>query len=160
LEQILLAPFRFLIGIGYDRGICLIEDAPNNMNGQQYADIINDKQFEPCLGRNRTILQDNCPVQNSAIAREAFKNNNIKLFSIPMRSPDINIIENLFHSIKRDLRKQAIDRGIVKESKQQLRQRVCKLLAEYPCKKINKLVDSLPKRVAQLKTTKGNRLKY
>lgn len=138
----------------------MLEDVPQSMNGQQYADIINGGAFEPGLGEDRTILQDNCPVHNSAKAKGAFSENNISLFPIPPRSPDLNIIENMFNFVKKDLRQDALKLQLTRESKEEFKQRIRRKLGSYSPSRVNKLVDSLPRRISQLIASKGNRLKY
>jgi transposase len=151
---------RLLIGIGYNKKVCLRVVAPHRMNGQQYADLINKKHFNKGLGPSRTIIQDNDPVQNSALACKAFKKQKIKLFPIPARSPDVNVIENLFHIAKKHLNKDALSNQLHVESEEEFLERIGAFLDNYPISKINKLVDSLPRRINQLITTKGKRLKY
>lgn len=130
------------------------------MGGEDFGNIVNTKILNPHLYPTRKVVQDNCPVQNSAAARKAFSRQKIKLVAIPSKSPDINIIENFFNTSKTMLEKQAIERGITKESRGQFTLRVEQLLSSFSTSSINKLIDSLPNRMDLLIKNKGIRLRY
>ena len=138
----------------------MVEKVPRKMLGADYAAIINDKAFEPSLGPDRTILQDNCPVQNCNLAKDAFAAANITRFSIPARSPDLNVIENMFNQIRPILRKEAIEQQITCESMQAFTQRITRALGRFSVTRINNLIDSYPKRIDHVIFGKGNRIKY
>ena len=93
-------------------------------------------------------------------ARVAFGRKKIDLFPIPPRSPDINIIENLFNAAKRKLSNEAKDRGLRVETLDDFKQRIESMLENFPNEYINNLIDSLPKRTKSIIATKGIRLKY
>ena len=130
------------------------------MVGEDFAEIINSKVYNKHLRPSRRIIQDNDPVQNSAPARAAFSRQKIKLEKIPSKSPDINVIENLFNSTKKLLAAQAIDQHITHESKAEYATWIENLLASYSVDKVNKLIDSLPNRMELLVKNKGIRLRY
>lgn len=147
---------KFLVGISHEIGVALVEKVPQGMIGEDYARIIRKGAF----GRDRLILQDNCPVQNSKKAQTAFATKQIRLFSIPAKSPDLNIIENLFNQMKAKLRKGVIKNKITKESKDEFAERCFNELENFPIENIRKLVDSYPKRINQVIAGHGDRLKY
>lgn len=151
---------RFLVAIGYDKGVVAVEPVPSGMDGTHWASMINSKIYNKHLNKQRTIVQDNDPVQNCKLGIKAFCRQKIKLQSIPPKSPDINVIENLFNTAKRILGKQALDQQLTKESRYQLSERIKDLLMSYSIKRINNLIDSLPKRMNLLIEKKGLRLKY
>ena len=47
-----------------------------------------------------------------------------ELLSIPLRSPDLNPMENLFHSVRSDLSQQALSQNITRESYDEFQSRV------------------------------------
>jgi hypothetical protein len=151
---------RFLVGIGHNRGVSMVEDVAPGLNGQKFASIIKHGVFEPGLGEDRTIVQDNCPVQNSKVACKAFTDKNIKRLKIPPRSPDLNAIENLFNQMRPVLRKSTIEKNIMAESKEQFRNRCVQALGHFSLKRINNLIDSYPRRIAAIIKSKGHRTKY
>ena len=119
---------NFIIGISYDRGVVLCERYVGHITGEKYANIIKnhfphalEKSSEP-LGKR--IIQDNCPRQQSKIARQALHDIDAKQMRIPSRSPDINCIENVFAQVATLLSKQAIERRITSESKEQFEARI------------------------------------
>ena len=72
-------------------------------NGRQFARMVRRK-FPAALARSsnpqtKRILQDGCPVQNSAKGRRALARIGAMIFKIPARSPDLNPIENLFSQV-------------------------------------------------------------
>ena len=66
-------------------------------------------------GDSRIWIQDGDPSQNSADARAAMFRARCELLKIPLRSPDLNPIENLFNLASQMLRKHAISLHITKE---------------------------------------------
>lgn len=130
------------------------------MVGKDYASIVNTKIFNKHLAKTRQLIQDNDPVQNSKVARSAFARQKIKLVPIPSKSPDINVIENLFNDSKQQLAKQALQQNITEESRTQFASRIEEMLASYSVNRVNKLVDSLPNRMKLLVQKDGIRLRY
>ena len=56
----------------------------------------------------KRFLMDGCPRQNYIIARRAIENVGGFVFKIPPRSPDLNPIENFFHTFTGRLNNDAI----------------------------------------------------
>jgi hypothetical protein len=151
---------RFLVGISFDKGVTMVKPVPPGMKGPLFAYIIRENTFENGLAESRTILQDNDPVQNSAFALRAFSARRINLFKIPPRSPDINVIENLFHSVKKSLAKQAKQSALTRESMVEFKARVQNTLENFNSRMINNLINSLPKRIDAIIKSNGGRIKY
>jgi len=151
---------RFLVGISYDAGVTLVAKVPEGMNGHYYARMISENHFEGGLKECRRLLQDNDTVQNSKVAQKAFAKKKISLVAIPPRSPDINVIENLFNTAKREQHKMAKDNKIRKETKLAFEERIEGILNAIPTRAVNNLIDSLPKRIDGIIKEKGCRLKY
>lgn len=158
---------KLLVGITHGAGITVCEHIAKDtrLNGNNFAQIIRSGAFEKGLEKSsdpttRMILQDNCPVQNSKVASRAFAEMDISLFEIPARSPDLNCIENLFHQMKQVLRKQAREYNITNESKEAFAARVQEALINFDGTKIDKLIETMPKRINDIILKKGDRLKY
>ena len=69
------------------------------------------------------------------------------MFAIPARSPDLNPIENIFHLIRKELRKEALDFRITQETYAQFCKRVAKKIRSFPVDTINKTIgmyDQIP----------------
>jgi transposase len=106
------------------------------------------------------FIQDGDPSQNSAKARKALNRVGATLLKIPPRSPDINPIENLFNTVKRKLREQAIREQITHETFTQFANRVKTLICNVKISSIDNLIASMPKRMLLIIKGKGNRTKY
>ena len=78
--------------------------------------------------------------QNSGSSRSSFEVIGAKMFSIPPRSPDLNTIENIFHLVKRNLKKQASEKKITYESVEQYAQRIENTFKALDKTLINKII--------------------
>ena len=101
------------------------------------------------------FVQDGDPSQNSAAARKEMKELGVEVHSIPPRSPDINPIENVFHSLDRKLRSEAVEQNITNESYKEFSARV-KSTIENTVEQI----DNMPKRMRDIISVRGERIKY
>ena len=155
---------RFAVAIAHSAGTVICQRVERGMNGSAYALFI-DTRFDTAIARtvkprSRRVLQDNCPVQNSAAARRALQKINVSSFQIPARSPDLNPIENLFNQIRADLQRQAVLCKIVKETEDEFACRVEDTFRNWPVQRIDNLVESMPRRIAMIIKSNGQRLKY
>jgi len=151
---------RYLVGITYDHGITVADEVPAHMNGPFFAQMIRFNHLEPGLTQHRRVLQDNDRVQNSEFVKKKFASKNITLVEIPPRSPDVNVIENLFNQMRGELNKQAKIAKQKKQTMSEFKARVESTLNSYSVLKVNNLIDSLPRRIDALIKGKGTRLKY
>ena len=155
---------NFMVGISYNHGVVLCEQYSGAINGEKMAEIVYssfNNAFEKSIDpRGRRFLQDGCPRQNSKAAREAFESVNALVFKIPSRSPDLNPIENFFHSVSDKLRQQALHNRIEKETFNEFSARVKKTLLEYPAADIDKIIESMDKRIEMVLKARGMRIKY
>ena len=83
-----------------------------------------------------------------------------KLTKIPPRSPDINCIENLFAQVSQELDRQAKDQKIKSETKEEFEARIRKTFMEFPVERIDKLIESMPKRIDEILKNGGKRINY
>ena len=155
---------NFMVGISYGKGVIAIQQYYGQITGAKCARITN-QTLAPAIERSvapraRRILQDGCPRQNAKNALQALKKHKIKVFNIPARSPDLNPIENLFNTAKRKLRRQALDEKIERETFEEFSQRVKEMLLNFPANDIDKIIDSMGKRVDTIIKTGGYRTKY
>ena len=138
------------------------------MTGQTFADFVLanfNKIFKTCNKKRKEgayiWLQDGDKCQNSVVAKKAlgtvYKN---KVQAIPPRSPDLNPIENVFNTVKSSLKKEAIEKSIMKESKVEFEERIRKALFAYSVEKIDKTIESMEGRLKLVKIGRGNRTKY
>lgn len=155
---------NFFVGISYDKGVILCKRYYGTVTGQKFAQIVTDhfpEAFKRSINpKGKRIIQDNCPRQNSKVAKKALWKIHAKLTKIPPRSPDINCIENLFAQVSKELHQQARDQKIFSESKDEFEARIMKTFLEFPVEKINKLIESMPKRIDEIRKRGGKRINY
>ena len=155
---------RFMVAIGYRRGVLGAFPYDGHLNGEKFAEFVSEK-FPTLLENSinptgRYFVQDNCPIQNSKVAVEAMGKVGAYRFKIPPRSPDLNPIENTFHLIGKKLHKDARDMHIEHETLVQFKDRIIKTLMEYPRDIIDKTIESMPRRIDAVIDGKGQRTKY
>ena len=155
---------KFMVGISYNKGVVMCQRITRRMDGARFARMI--KGTFPAVLENtinpssKHILQDGDPAQNSQKALRAFHSIGARVFGIPARSPDLNPIENFFHLIRRKLLRDAKEKHIVQESEDEFAQRVTEAFQNYSYKKIDKIIETMPKRVNMIYKCRGRRIKY
>lgn len=155
---------NFMVAISHGKGVVLCETYEGSINAERMATIVDehfDRAFQASSNpTTRRFLMDNCPRQKSKKALDAYKRVNAMVFCIPPRSPDLNPIENFFHQVTQELTKQALEQNITKETKAEFTERVRSTMVNYPTAKIDKIIDSMPKRVVKVIQGRGRRTKY
>lgn len=154
---------KFFVAISYGEGVIFCHQY-EHLNGEYFKNIILE-HFDGIFrlsnrSHSRIFIQDGDPSQNSAAARSAFKAIGAKLFSIPPRSPDLNPIENLFHLVKRNLKKQATEKKITYESVEQYAQRIENTFKALDKTLINKIISSMPARINDTIKNNGGRTRF
>ena len=155
-----------LAAVAWGKGIILSE-VYDKMNTDFIAQFIKSN-FNLCFGKagpkpdekRLMFVMDNDPCQTSKKAMLALTQIECELHRIPLRSPDINPIENVFHLVKKMLQKEAIDQNITKESFDAFKTRVLLCLNTFEIKTIEKTIESMPKRTEEITLSKGKRSKY
>ncbi|XP_066926371.1 uncharacterized protein, partial [Clytia hemisphaerica] len=114
------------------------------------ANIV-DEHFDTAFQKSsnpitRRFLMDNCPRQKSKKAMQAYERVKALVFCIPPRSPDLNPIENFFNQMNQVLQKQALEQNITRETKEEFTERVRKTMLDYDKTKIDRIIDTMPKR--------------
>ena len=135
----------------------------DKLNGEHFSQFVQTNFngiFAKSKKDSRLWLQDGDPSQNSATSKKAFQCVDCQLLPIPPRSPDCNPIENVFKQVKDKLKSQALENNIEKECFQQFEKRVTQALLAFPVERINKVIDSMGRRMELLVREKGNRLRY
>ena len=110
-------------------------------------------------GVSKLWIQDGDPSQNSALARCSWLALGAQLLSIPPRSPDINPIENFFKLVKR-LTKDAIANNITWESFPDFSKRERETILSMDKAIIDKIIESMNKRMDLIISKKGGKTKY
>ena len=155
---------HFFVSIAYNKGVIGCDQYFQRMTGESFSEYVRlhfpqifAKSANPIAKR---FLQDGDPVQNSALAKQAFKDVGAFMFSIPPRSPDLNPIENLFHLVSKQLEKDALEMEIKYENFDQFSKRVKNTMMNFSKHTIDKIIESMNKRVVTIVQNRGERLKY
>ena len=155
---------KFMVAIAHGKGVIKCHHYVGNVNGEMCAEFIRE-QFPEMFEKGNNLkgklfLQDGDPSQNSRLANDAMEEVPCRLFKIPPRSPDLNPIENIFKVVGDKLRKDALEKGIEKETYEQFCFRVKKTLMKYPTEAIDRTIESMVKRIDAVIKSRGNRTKY
>lgn len=155
---------KYFVAIAHGKGVVKCIRYDDQLNGEMFANFIETyfpEMFEK--GNNTTgklFLQDGDPSQNSKAAKDAMDCLPCRLFKIPPRSPDLNPIENFFHLVGKDLKKDAIDSSIETESFNAFCERIEKTLYSFPHEVIDRTIESMSKRIDMVIANGGHRTKY
>ena len=155
---------RFMVAISHGRGVIKCVRYAGHVNGEKFAQFVSDHFPDMCnqsVNTDRKLfLQDGDPSQNSACARGAMDSVGCQIFGIPARSPDLNPIENIFHLIGKQLKRDAVANKITQETYVQFCARVKRTVLNFPAEIIDRTIDSMPKRIEMVIQNKGTRTKY
>ena len=155
---------RFMVAIAYKKGIIKCHQYDGPVNSEMCKSFIDEhfpNMFETSANpKGKLFLEDGDPSQNSKLSREAMDSIGCRLFKIPPRSPDLNPIENVFHLIGKQLKKDALENNLQRESYAQYCDRVKRSVLAFPAHVIDKTIESMPRRIAQIIKVKGQRTKY
>ena len=155
---------NFMVAISYGKGVVLCEQYDGTITGKKFAAIVESSfptAFEKSSNaKGKRLLMDGCPRQNSRVALRAIKKVGGVVFKIPPRSPDLNPIENFFHTLTVKLNDDAIEKRITKETFAELSARVKETALNFSSKEIDKIIDSMDKRVNEVIKRHGERTKY
>lgn len=151
-----------IVAISYDKGVIVCQQY-DRMCGAFFETFI-DENFESMFqaaekGESRMFLMDGDPSQNSARARAAMSRVGCQQFKIPARSPELNGCENVFNIAASQLRRDALERAITRESYEQFGNRVRQTIEAVPVETINRIIESMNGRLRQIIDKNGERLK-
>lgn len=142
-------------GVGY---ACKID---GRMDGELYTQIL-EEDFQATLeyyGQEMEDIifqQDNDPKHTCKKAKEWFKDSGLEVLKWPAQSPDLNPIEHLWTYLKKQLQKYEEPPNSV----HQLWDRVQAEWEKIPKEECQKLIESMPRRVAAVAKAKGGYTKY
>ena len=83
-----------------------------------------------------------------------------KVFKKPARSPDLNPIENFCNTITMKLNNDAVEKLITRESINEFSLRVKETMQSFSSDHIDKIIDSMDKRITAVIKGRGQRTKY
>lgn len=139
-------------------GVCHFIEG--RFNGETYINILRDIMLPSVMQRfperNFILQHDNCPIHKSQQVTIWIEENQIRVLPWPSRSPDINIIENVWGVLvkkiyKTNFRPQNVD---------ELKNKISEVWNELTPDFARKLVGSMPNRINSLINKNGAALKY
>ena len=155
---------KFMVAIAHNKGVITCEQYTGAINAETCKQFIEDnfaEMFENSANpRGKLFLQDGDPSQNSKLAEETWVSKGCRLFKIAPRSPDLNPIENIFHLIGKQMKQDALDQHLERETYQAFCHRVKKTVLQFPTSVIDETIESMPRRIDEVIRRKGGRTKY
>jgi transposase len=145
----------FWEGVGYATRI------EGRMDGQLYESILNDELVQSVQWYKRDLKKiifqhDNDPKHTSKIACSWLRNHKVSMLQWPPQSPDLNPIEHLWNHLKRKLAAYETEPAGMLE----LWDRVEKEWEAIEPETCQRLIESMPERVAAVKKAQGGYTKY
>ena len=142
-------------------GVGRLAEVEGKMNSEQYVDILENTLLpsmeESGISLENVIFQqDSDPKHTSKRAKEWMEDNNITLLDWPPQSPHLNPTEYLWHSMKKELCQYPTQAKGVWE----VWDRVAKVWREIELEVCQKLIESMPRRIAAVTKAKGGHTKY
>jgi hypothetical protein len=126
-----------------------------NLNGEQYIDILNSNILDLIYNDENLIYQDdNDPKHRCKLVCEWKKENLIKSIDWPSNSPDLNPMENGWNLLKHKLIGKEYD------TKEEFTKDIIDKWEEIDLSIVNKLIDSMPKRLQLIIDKNGDRIDY
>jgi transposase len=131
------------------------------MNSEDYIDVLNDyviasRDWYDMDPETFIFQQDNASVHTARIVMEYFDDNNITVLDWPACSPDLNPIEHLWSHLKKEL----LFYAEPPESMEELWERVQDVWTKIPIVYIQKLYESMPRRMEAVVRSCGGHTKY
>ena len=141
-------------------GVGTITVVDGNVNAQKYIDIL-EEQLWPVVVRhfpedNYIYQDDNAPVHRARIVQDYKRENNIHSMVWPAQSPDLNIIENMWLRLKRELR----NGDAIYMSKVELEAAIRRIWENTPVNYVQCLYRSIPRRIQKVLRSRGYITKY
>lgn len=135
-----------------------------HMDGPMYVEILNEnlprtlrKHNMKFSGRYKAYFQqDNDPKHTSKVAKAWFEKKKVHLLSWPSNSPDMSIIEHVWDQLDTLVRA----RSPLPHNKKEMWQALQEEWANFPKQALDKLFQSMPRRIEALLKARGGHTKY
>lgn len=139
-------------------GVGALHICTESVNAAYYKTILegNLQATTSVLGLTGEVLfvQDGAPAHRARATKKYLEERNVRCLNHPAQSPDLNPIENLWAHLKREVSKNPAS------SKSDLIKKLEDIWYDIDPLVVQKLYESMPKRLQQVKKNKGGHTKY
>lgn len=142
-----------LVGTVAFNGPNVTYSVSTNFNGAQFEQLLKTKIKNHITG---TVLMDNATIHSKGM--KWLLKSGIRVLDFPPKSPDMNIIENVWGMLQKILNRKLLNVTI--SSKNQLLQMIDESWKEIPNGFIQQCILSMPNRLKQVIKVKGRQTKY
>lgn len=142
-------------------GVGRLVEVEGRMDAKQYVEILKDGllpsiQESGILKEQAIFQQDNDPKHTSQLAQNWLRDEGIRVLDWPSQSPDINPLEHLWMHLKRQLsRYEKAPKGVW-----ELWERAAKVWEGIDAEVCQRLIESIPNRLAEVVKARGGNTKY
>ena len=153
---------KVIVAVSYSKGAIVCHQY-DKLDGAYFAKFVqvNFENMFRLANKNgsQLFVQDNCPVQNSVLARRALHDKIARQLKLPPRSGDIHCIENFFHAVKVELDKQALELNITHKPFEEFSDRVIRtiIIKNMPVDVVDKIIESMDNQISLVIIYKGQR---
>jgi len=146
------------------RGMGRIKKIEGIMRAENYVDILEDgllgtlkdQGIRKTGNSSSTFQQDNDPKHTSKLAKGWFKKRRFRLLDWPPSSPDMNIIEHVWDQLDALVRA----RSQLPRNKEEMWEALQEEWENFSQSSLDKLFESMPRRVGALVKARGGHTKY
>ena len=131
-------------------------------SAQSYIAVLDD-QLPKCWVPGRTFMQDNAPIHTAKAVSDWFTEQGILVTDWPPYSPDLNPIEHVWWALKvkvLQLHPELVHCGKSESDRKRLEQAIIEAWDALPQELFDRLISSMPNRVAAVIKAKGWHTKY
>ena len=154
---------KLIVIISYGKGAIMCHQY-DKLDGAYFAKFVQDNFVNMFRLANkngsRLFVQDNCPVQNSAPACRVLRDKRAKRLKLPPSSSDTHCAKKIFHTVKVELDKQALELNITHETYEEFSERVSRTIKNMPVDVVDKIIESMDNQISLVIFSKQQRTKY
>lgn len=144
------------VGFGFGARVFVADD---HFNSAGYLKCLKDNFLTVGFDSKRIVfMQDNVKFYKTDQIMEFFRSNHISVLNHPPQSPDLNIQENIWSLINRQLKEYLRTHFINRSA--DLFEKVREFAEAIPIPTVNQLIESMPARVNEVSQNLGGQTHY